>query len=67
MCFGWNLSNCEHCSGLNPATGQRKSSVAYCYNKNHISANTYHKNMNEASLNASELFIIKIYYLYYVG
>ena len=29
-------------------TLQRKSSVAYCYNKNRNSANTY-KNMNEAS------------------
>jgi len=34
---------------FNPATGQRKSSVAYCYNKNHNSAYTYHKNMNEVS------------------
>ena len=33
---------------VNPVTGQRKSSVAYCYNKNHNSANTY-KNMTAAS------------------
>ena len=34
---------------FNPATGHRKFSFAYCYNKNHYSTNTYHKNMNYIS------------------
>ena len=47
-------------SVINPATGQRNSSVAYCYNKNHNSANTYHKNMNEASYTAKFFIIIRL-------
>ena len=48
---------------VNPATGQRKSSVAYCYNKNHNFANTYHKNMNEASFYCQIFIIKKLYYI----
>ena len=52
---------------FNPATGQRKASVAYCYNKNHNCKYLSYKYKWGIILLPNELFIIvQLYYLYYV-